>query len=130
MSKDKPLHEYGLDEEIPVIYALVCAKCEDAIISRAQHDFRSCGCGALSVDGGFESYGGRIIGDLGGVKHAKLIFNLTRRKLYDDWNKRVNRYGLWKKREWIPIVLEIKDLNLGREDDEGSDNGDSEAESD
>ena len=29
-----------------------CKKCNDIIESKYRHDFRSCGCGAISVDGG------------------------------------------------------------------------------
>jgi len=126
MKKEKELHEYGLDENIPVIYAIVCPYCEDAIISRANHDFRSCTCGKTSIDAGFSGYGYRIMGDLAKLKWAKLPLNLTRRELYDDWNNRKDKHGLWKKHVWLHEVLEIKDLGGC---DEESDNGDSEAES-
>jgi hypothetical protein len=29
-----------------------CRKCDDVIVSEHRHDFRSCSCGAISVDGG------------------------------------------------------------------------------
>ena len=30
----------------------MCAKCCDVIQSRARHDFVSCNCGAIAIDGG------------------------------------------------------------------------------
>lgn len=34
------------------INAAVCLKCEDYVRSVNQHDFKSCKCGAVTVDGG------------------------------------------------------------------------------
>jgi hypothetical protein len=30
----------------------MCAKCYDVIRSEHRHDFKSCNCGAISIDGG------------------------------------------------------------------------------
>ncbi|NBO70606.1 MAG: hypothetical protein EBU66_07495 [Bacteroidetes bacterium] len=32
--------------------AVICNKCDDFIVSKHRHDFVTCGCGAISVDGG------------------------------------------------------------------------------
>ena len=32
--------------------AIRCKKCGDIIESKSQHDFQTCACGAVSVDGG------------------------------------------------------------------------------
>lgn len=33
-----------------------CLKCNDVIEAKHQHDFKSCKCGAVSIDGGFEGH--------------------------------------------------------------------------
>lgn len=40
-----------------------CRKCGDVIESKHQHDFVTCKCGAISVDGGDAYF--RRVGDLG-----------------------------------------------------------------
>lgn len=42
-----------------------CAKCGQIIFSRHRHDFVSCKCRAISVDGGLEYR--RYVGDLGSI---------------------------------------------------------------
>ncbi len=32
----------------------ICMRCQDEVVSRHRHDFRSCRCGAMFVDGGKE----------------------------------------------------------------------------
>jgi hypothetical protein len=32
--------------------AVICSKCDDFIVSKHRHDFVTCKCGAISVDGG------------------------------------------------------------------------------
>jgi hypothetical protein len=45
--------------------AAECGRCQDLIVSEHRHDFRSCKCGAIFVDGGLEyqRYGFREPGD-------------------------------------------------------------------
>lgn len=50
--------------EVVVVNKAQCAKCGDVIESVHRHDFRSCKCGSISVDGGksylkrsFKNYG-------------------------------------------------------------------------
>ena len=38
--------------------AAQCAKCGDIIESKHRHDFVSCGCGAIFIDGGHEYFRG------------------------------------------------------------------------
>ena len=80
------------------INAIQCPKCGDLIFSRANHDFRSCTCGDTSVDGGFSSYGGRILykPENKFPKMIEIEVKATKRELYDDWNHRKNKYGLIK----------------------------------
>lgn len=42
--------------------AVICNKCDDFIVSKHRHDFVTCKCGAISVDGGQEYL--RRVGDL------------------------------------------------------------------
>lgn len=42
--------------------AVICNKCDDFIFSKHRHDFVTCKCGAISVDGGQEYL--RRVGDL------------------------------------------------------------------
>jgi len=74
-----------------------CNNCKDYIFSRAPHDFRSCSCGSISVDGGrydikddMFSYE-RLIGNSdnfeGGWRNNWIIeLDVTPKELYDDWN--------------------------------------------
>lgn len=34
--------------------AAKCAKCGDVVVSKSRHDYVSCKCGAIAVDGGFD----------------------------------------------------------------------------
>ncbi len=34
--------------------AAQCGRCKDVIVSRFRHNFATCSCGALSVDGGLD----------------------------------------------------------------------------
>ncbi len=43
-----------------------CRRCNQVIESRSRHDFVTCNCGAISVDGGTE-YLRRLAADLGDV---------------------------------------------------------------
>jgi hypothetical protein len=65
MSKpDKPEEEFNkfldqMEKEIKPRVIIVrnsakCLKCGDQVESRNRHDFRSCSCGSVSVDGGKE----------------------------------------------------------------------------
>ena len=42
--------------------AVICTKCDDFIVSKHRHDFVTCKCGVISVDGGQEYL--RRVGDL------------------------------------------------------------------
>lgn len=44
--------------------AAKCLLCGDVVESRHRHDFRSCSCGAMSVDGG-KSYSRRLFKNIG-----------------------------------------------------------------
>ncbi|WP_435886896.1 DUF7695 domain-containing protein [Streptomyces anulatus] len=52
-----------------------CRKCDDIIESLHRHDFRSCKCGAISVDGGLEYR--RRVGALGDWEDLSETMEIT-----------------------------------------------------
>jgi hypothetical protein len=78
------------------VTALKCPKCGDIIFNRAHHDFHSCSCGAISVDGGFEYFRCLFAEDIDPPESFKLKIKPTRKQLYDDWNLRKDVYGTMK----------------------------------
>jgi hypothetical protein len=77
------------------IAGIYCPKCDTLIYSRSRHDFRTCSCKTLSVDGGFDYL---KISFNPGEKYEiiDLTINHSRQELYDDWNRRIDKYGLIK----------------------------------
>ena len=85
------------------IKALKCPVCEDLIFSRALHDYRSCSCGAIAIDGGLTPYN-KITWDGDKVDPTKLELieikiKESKKEIYNDWNKRIDKLGLIKKSE-------------------------------
>ena len=78
------------------ISAIKCKDCGDVIYSRAVHDFHSCSCGNISIDGGFDytKISWQPNDDM--PKVFEIEVDSTRRKLYDDWSYGINNYGLLK----------------------------------
>ena len=86
--------------------------CGDTIFSRTRHDFRSCYCGNLSVDGG--PFYHDDSGTIGGERYGRVMTYVTNtveindikidltaidlnnigKILFDDWNNNINKYGL------------------------------------
>ena len=80
-----------------LVKALTCPRCKDTIFSRARHDMHSCSCGGISVDGGFDYL--RVAWQESLVGHNPpaafgLRLNLTREELFQDWNRRINKWGV------------------------------------
>lgn len=85
--------------------------CGDTIFSRDQHDFRSCYCGNVSIDGGpfyrddsgvvgGERYNRTIVRISNMVEIDDMIIDLTEINIYnigkilfDDWKNKENKYG-------------------------------------
>lgn len=82
------------------VRAVQCLQCGDIIYSCAVHDFHSCSCGAVFIDGGFEYC--RIGGALDKIEHVTKLIPATKKQLYDDWNQNGERkYGCIKpKSSW------------------------------
>jgi len=76
------------------IYAYQCQECNDIVFSRARHDCRSCSCGNLFVDGGFDY--ARIGYKKTPPIHTTVSLEVGRQELYDDWNFGEDKFGLVK----------------------------------
>lgn len=83
-----------------LVKGIRCKNCGDIIYSRAQHDFRWCGCEKCAIDGGFDYY--RIIGDKDDWELMEIDILKDKdhdealKILYDDWNFEKNKYGMIK----------------------------------
>jgi hypothetical protein len=79
------------------VWTVTCPGCQKEIYSRAGHDYRTCGCPQQTmVDGGFSGYvryGGQSIAVLRTSFRHRFI-KASKQELYDDWNKRLNRFGV------------------------------------
>ncbi len=76
------------------ISAIRCDKCHDTIYSRAVHDYRSCSCGDIAIDGGFDYT--RTIFKTEAPKLIELDLDVSKQILYEDWNNKKDVYGLIK----------------------------------
>ena len=78
------------------VASIQCKNCKDIIYSRDHHDFRSCSCRDVSIDGGFNYV--KICFKSGEEvpKITKIMINASKKQLFDDWNKRKNKFGLIK----------------------------------
>ena len=76
-----------------IVSALECPRCRVFIFSRARHDYRSCPCGEISVDGGFDYF---KVGFRGGTlpRVVKKMVPATKQQLFDDWNERIDKFGV------------------------------------
>ena len=77
------------------INSIKCPLCKCRIYSRARHDFRTCPCGAVSIDGGFDYT--KISFDPERVdppKPEQIEIDATKEELFKDWNSGRDKYGL------------------------------------
>lgn len=78
-----------------------CSKCKQEIYSRARHDFISCKCKKLMLDGGHYDDSHllwvpeRLIGEITADKRIVNI-DVAPKQLYNDWNTNINKYGVYK----------------------------------
>ena len=77
------------------VSAIQCPKCKQWVYSRARHDFNSCSCGAVAIDGGFDytklSYDPDI--KFEDIKFESFDIKASKADLYNDWNHNKNVYG-------------------------------------
>ena len=83
------------------VHGLICPSCGEFIYSCATHDFRYCGCGKLSIDGGqrYFKFGWDPSISKDDIKHVTIEVDATQSELYDDWNQ-----SLRKKRKYGRIL--------------------------
>lgn len=53
-----------------------------------------CSCGAIAIDGGFDYM--RILGNAEDMESVTVKIDVTKDKLYQDWNFRKDKFGLIK----------------------------------
>lgn len=89
-----------------IVQAYRCRSCEDILFSRAKHDYRTCSCGAVAVNGGLKFL--RVTSRNQFPEKVDLDLEVTERELYADWNSRTDEYG------WIKsgkVLLPKTDFN-------------------
>ena len=74
------------------VTAIYCERCNSIIYSRARHDCRSCNCGTIFIDGGFDYI--RVGGKVDNKNFIHLEINATKKELYQDWNISKDKFGL------------------------------------
>lgn len=65
--------------------------------SRAVHDFHGCKCGTF-VDGGFDYLRAGWADGCMAPKTRTRYVNATRQQLFDDWNRRIDKFGFINKK--------------------------------
>ena len=75
-----------------MVASVTCPKCGDRIFSRARHDYRTCTCKETAIDGGFDYVKLTFTKEPPKVKRMRVY--ATRQELYDDWNRRKDKFGL------------------------------------
>lgn len=82
------------------VKAIQCQKCKDIIFSRAVHDYHSCTCGNVTIDGGFDYI--HYWWERSVIKKPRIIqkyIKTTRAQLYNDWNCQIDKFGTIKEKK-------------------------------
>lgn len=90
-----------------------CAKCGDIIWSAYHHDFKSCKCGAISVDGGMDYI--RRVGNPEDIIDRSLFMkkeDLTKCVEAVDWGKETGRNSLGIALAVIRVLRDTDNLNM------------------
>jgi len=99
------------------IKALKCPKCGDLVYSRARHDFRSCSCHCVSVDGGFDYCKYSVKPEyVNRLEFVDIEVEATKTDLYVDWNRGKGKFGLIKGPSKIEKFAEGKYNTKGGKD--------------
>jgi hypothetical protein len=77
-----------------MVASINCPNCNYTVFSRARHDFRTCSCGNVHIDGGFD-YIKVGYKDVPTPQVKKKRVYATHQELYDDWNTRTDKFGLY-----------------------------------
>lgn len=84
------------------IKALICPRCHDTIFSRATHDFRTCSCGGVFIDGGFDYCRFGITDpaiDPKTIAWTDIFVKISKKELHDDWKTGKDMFGLMMSEE-------------------------------
>lgn len=92
------------------ITGLICPTCKYVIYSRARHDFRSCFCGGLSIDGGFDYM--KVSWDENKAVYKdiqEIVFEFPQEKkdLFADYRLGEDKYGCCPIEDFTYNVLEV-----------------------
>jgi hypothetical protein len=90
------MRKRDIDRKPIKVFAIRCLKCKCTVYSRARHDYRSCECGEVAIDGGFDYIRMRRKDPLGYKTIKRKTINASMRELYNDWNRGTDKYGLEK----------------------------------
>jgi len=83
------------------ICAAQCPKCLDLIISGSQHDYHSCSCNEIAIDGGLAYTRLAYKVEPPTVVHI-ILDGLTNKDIYDEWNyRKPKKYRLIKSKERV-----------------------------
>lgn len=74
------------------VNAVICPKCNQIIYSRYRYDYRSCKCGEIAIDGGFDYL--KIVFKNNFPRIVKKIVRATEEELYVDWKDGKNKFGV------------------------------------
>ena len=77
---------------------IICPKCNTLLFSRARHDFSWCACEEVAIDGGFD-YLKTCFRDKIPEKVQLTLLGVTKRELYDDWNRSVHQFGAYSQQQ-------------------------------
>jgi len=81
------------------VKAIKCPNCKDIIYSVVRHDYHSCSCGDIMIDGGFDYLRCSLQEGEKEPKILSLEINATKSELYNDWNwnlQESRKFGLIK----------------------------------
>ena len=83
-----PYIMYGGVKYFQIRHAIKCKKCLEVIESKDCHDYKSCSCNSVAIDGGIKE-GNRILGNLSDIEDRRMYAAIIQ-----------------KKRIWLPEVVE------------------------
>jgi DNA-directed RNA polymerase subunit RPC12/RpoP len=79
------------------VTATQCPKCKDIIFSRVRHDYRSCSCGEVSIDGGFDYLKLTFSKDVSNLPIVRLWLNgVSKEQIVRDWIFHREEMGVFK----------------------------------
>jgi hypothetical protein len=76
------------------VSTITCPLCGQTIYSRCRHDIRWCKCASICIDGGFDYVKIGWFPNLMPPETKNIEINTTKKELYNDWNKDINKFGV------------------------------------